>query len=91
MFRFTGLLPEGARSGRALEAVTGSFRTLSPAERQEARQRRIEVVPVGGGESVASLSRRMAVEKAPEERFRVLNDLAPGAATPPGSRVKLVR
>ncbi|MEL6482294.1 MAG: M48 family metalloprotease [Pseudomonadota bacterium] len=91
VYRFIGLVPRGRRSARTVAAMTDSFRRLTPAEKQEARQRRIAVEAVRGGQDEAAFAARMNVEDAPLERFRVINDREPGDPLNAGARVKLVR
>ena len=65
---------------------------LKPCPEQAAaiRPRVIDVVTVGPRDSVATLAARMAYADLKEERFRVMNGLAPGAALVPGQKVKIV-
>jgi len=51
--------------------------------------RKLQVVTVARGDTVASLARRMAYDSAQEERFRVLNALGSTATVTPGQKVKL--
>jgi predicted Zn-dependent protease len=88
IYRFFGLGP-GSEIARMAQAGE-SFRPLSTAEAARERPWRIRVVTVRPGDSVASLAARMPFETAREERFRVLNSLAPGQQPRPGERVKLV-
>ena len=52
-----------------------SFRRLTLEEIQAARPLRIKVITVQPGDTVESLSHRMAGVDRPTERFRVLNGL----------------
>ena len=91
VYRFLGVADPRDRAG--LQAVAGageSFRALSAAQASRERPWRLSVVTVGPRDSVASLAARMPFEQAAEQRFRVLNGLAPGEAVRPGQRVKLV-
>ena len=67
-----------------------SMRKISASEAAAIVPRRIDVVTVKQGESVASLARRMAYDRAKEERFRVLNGLGPNDTVQAGQKVKLV-
>lgn len=91
-YRFLILTPpqETARQATALQRLTYSLRRLSAREADALRPYRIQVVPVGAGDSVEGLARRMAVDKLPVERFRVLNALEPGDRLAPGERAKLI-
>ena len=72
------------------QRVAQSFRGLSAAEAGAIRPRRLRVVTVGKGDTVQSISARMAFPDHKEEQFRLLNALAPDEALRPGVRVKLV-
>lgn len=67
-----------------------SMRRISTAEAAAVIPRRVEVVTVARGDSVASLSRRMAYDTAQVERFRVLNGLGATDELQAGQKVKLV-
>ncbi|MEL6766007.1 MAG: M48 family metalloprotease [Pseudomonadota bacterium] len=91
VYRFIGLVPRGGRSASTIAAMTDSFRRLTPAEKQAARQRRIAVEAVRGGQDEAALAARMNVEDAPLELFRVINDREAGDPLAAGTRVKVIR
>lgn len=88
-YHFLVVTPAGSGIG-PFGPMLQSVARLSEAEAAQVRARRLRVVTVGAGDTVATLSRRMAYDDAPEERFRVLNALAPGASLRPGQRVKIV-
>lgn len=67
-----------------------SVRRLSTSEAAAIKPRRIDVVTVGRGDSVASLSAKMAYKNYQMDRFRVLNGLSSNATVTPGQRVKIV-
>jgi len=48
------------------------------------------VITVASGDTVQSLSRRMAVQDYPEQWFRVLNGLGESEQISPGQKVKIV-
>ncbi|MEM6711786.1 MAG: M48 family metalloprotease [Pseudomonadota bacterium] len=75
---------------RAASEVVASFRRLSPSERAGIEPLRINVVSVRSGDTVASLSRRMAIGGDRQALFRVINALAPGDRLQVGSQVKLI-
>ncbi|WP_194954875.1 LysM peptidoglycan-binding domain-containing protein, partial [Sphingopyxis solisilvae] len=54
------------------------------------RPRRIDVVTVGRGDTVATLARRMAYSDYQAERFQVLNRLTASSRLTPGQKVKIV-
>ena len=82
--------PRGAGLGDLAPLAQG-VRRMSAAEAAAVRPRVISVVKVRAGDSVASLSARMAYTSLQRERFVVLNGLAAGTTTlPVGRKVKLV-
>ena len=92
VFRFLFLSPAGDSSfNSAFRETTYSFRRLSAAEAAQIKGFRIYVLPVGPGDSVASLSRGMPFGSYNEQAFRVLNDLVGGGALARGELVKVVR
>jgi predicted Zn-dependent protease len=74
----------------AYQATVNSFRRLSPDEAAAIDARRLEVVAVEPGQTVADFADRMAVDAMPQQQFELLNGLQPGAALAPGQQVKLV-
>lgn len=88
-YHFVAAAPAG-RLG-AFEPMFGSVARLSDAEAKDIRPRRLQVVTVQTGDTVQSLSARMAFDTLKEERFRALNGLSASDAVVPGQRVKLVR
>jgi predicted Zn-dependent protease len=62
-------------SERNARETVRSFRRLTLGEIQAARPLRIKVITVQPGDTVESLSHRMAGVDRPEERFRVLNGI----------------
>lgn len=89
-YTFTVVQPRGAGLG-TLAPLVQSFRRMTPAEAAAVRPRVIQVVSVGRGDTVASLSARMAFSDAQQDRFRVLNAIPAGVTTlPAGRKVKLV-
>ena len=81
-----------APAGRAdlFNPMFQSMRRITAAEAGAVVPRKLQVVTVARGDTVASLSRRMAYDTAQEERFRVLNALSGTATVTPGQRIKLV-
>jgi len=92
VYRFLmGTLPQaGARHDAALQELVMSFRKISPAEAAAVKPPRLRIVAVKQGDTVASLARSMSYPDYREERFRVLNGLAPGDELQPGRLVKIV-
>lgn len=87
-YHFASIKPAG--SANAFDSMFRSMRRLTQSEANQIVGREIEVVTVRRGDSVRSLSRRMAFANAQEERFRVLNGLGPNEGLVVGSKVKLV-
>jgi predicted Zn-dependent protease len=87
VYRF--LFIEALGSERAFRPTFESFRRLSASEAAAVRPQRVRVVEVRPGDTPASLAARMALD-APEERFRILNQLALQDPLRAGERVKIV-
>ncbi|MCC0056891.1 MAG: M48 family metalloprotease [Rhodobiaceae bacterium] len=77
------------RSATFEEAIR-SFRFITPAEAALARPLRVAVVEVKRGDTIASLSGRMALSDNKQERFMVLNGLTGASDLRPGMQVKLI-
>jgi predicted Zn-dependent protease len=77
-------------SERNARETIASFRRLTLDEIQAARPLRIKVITVQPGDTVESLSHRMADLDHPIERFRVLNGLDPRANVKARDLVKIV-
>jgi predicted Zn-dependent protease len=77
-------------SDRNARETVNSFRRLTLEEIQAARPLRIKVISVQPGDTVESLSHRMAGVDRPAERFRVLNGLDAHAQVKPRDLVKIV-
>ena len=67
-----------------------SVQRLSPQEAAAIKPRRVDVLTVKAGDTVQSLSRRMAYSDYQLERFLTINALAANASLRPGQRVKIV-
>jgi predicted Zn-dependent protease len=79
-----------AETDRSFRDSIDSFRRLSLAEVQTVKPLRLKVVKVGPGDTVESLSSRMAMIDRQTDRFRVLNGLEPNDRPKPGDLVKIV-
>jgi predicted Zn-dependent protease len=77
-------------SERNARETVNSFRRLTLDEIQAARPLRIKVITVQPGDTVESLSHRMAGVDRPVDRFRVLNGLDVHAQVKVRDRVKIV-
>jgi predicted Zn-dependent protease len=67
-----------------------SLRRITAAEAGNVVPRRIDVVTAAGGDTIATLSQRMAFADAQEQRFRVLNGLFGSEQVVPGQKYKIV-
>ena len=81
-----------SQAGRAsaFTPMFNSLRRISASQAAAIVPRRIDVVTVGRGDNVQSLSNRMAYDNGKVERFRVLNGLTSSDVLQPGQKVKLV-
>jgi predicted Zn-dependent protease len=77
-------------SERNARETINSFRRLTLDEIQSARPLRIKVINVQPGDTVESLSHRMAGVDRPAERFRIINGLEAHAQVKARDRVKIV-
>jgi predicted Zn-dependent protease len=89
-YYFAFVSPVNANAGSIISTTAQSFRKISASEAAQLQPKRVDIVTVGRGDTVASLSRRMAYDNFQEDRFRVLNDLEDGGDVRPGDRVKIV-
>ena len=87
-YHFTAITQAGGAS--AFTPMFNSMRRISAAEAAQVVPRRIQVVTVRSGDTVASLARRMAYDSAQESRFRVLNGLGSADTVRAGQKVKIV-
>ncbi len=87
-YHFVAIAPAG--QGGTFNAMFQSMRRITRSEATSVIPKKLQVVTVARGDTVASLARRMAYDSAQEERFRVLNALSGSATVTPGQKVKLV-
>ncbi|MEQ9491836.1 MAG: M48 family metalloprotease [Alphaproteobacteria bacterium] len=73
-----------------LRRTTYSFERISKEAAAQIKPRRLIIVPIYGGDTIASLSRTMPFGKYNELAFRVLNDLGPNDPLPKDGVVKVV-
>ncbi len=71
--------------------ITQTFRELSAAEVAALRPRELEIVTVRAGDTVASLSARMAYPDFKTERFLMINGMSAERPLKPGEPLKIVR
>ena len=89
VYHFVMLTQAGSGVG-PFTSMVNSLRRLTPEQASSIRPRVIDVVTVGRGDTIQSLSQRMAYRDFQVDRFRSLNGLAANAALIPGQRVKVV-
>ena len=88
-YHFVIIAPAGQGVG-PFASLTQSVRRMTASEAAAVKPRKIQVVTVKSGDTVASLSSRMAYSSLQTERFLTLNALPAGTALRPGQRVKIV-
>ncbi|AZI34868.1 peptidase M48 family protein [Caenibius tardaugens NBRC 16725] len=87
-YHFTTITAAG--QSNALAPMYKSMRRISASQAAGITPRRVEVVTVRSGDTVAALAARMAFDDAKEARFRVLNGLGANDRVSAGQKVKLV-
>ncbi|MEG3092402.1 M48 family metalloprotease [Sphingomonas sp. PB1R3] len=88
-YTFTLVTPAGSGIG-PFQPLLASVAPLSTAEANAIRGKKISIVTVKAGDTIDSLSARMAFPDYKRERFVTLNGLDPEQALTPGRLVKLV-
>jgi len=89
VYHFAMLTSAGSGFG-PFASMINSIRKITPAQAAAIRPRVIDVVTVRPGDTVQSLSERMAYRNFRLDRFLALNGLPAGGRLTPGQRVKLV-
>jgi len=79
-----------AGSSAVFNSMFGSLQRLSASQTAEIKARKVDVITVKAGDTLASLASRMAYTDAPLDRFLVLNNLPANASIAPGQKVKIV-
>lgn len=74
----------------ATYAMTQSLRILTDAEIGQLRPRQIEIVTVRNGDTIASLSSRMAYSDFQSDRFKMINAITTDRALVAGEKLKIV-
>ncbi|GGE18513.1 metalloprotease [Polymorphobacter glacialis] len=82
------LAPGG--SAATFEPMVTSVRRLTPVQAGAIRGRRVDVVTVKPGDTIASMAARMAYADNQVARFTILNGLEADDRLQPGTRVKLI-
>jgi predicted Zn-dependent protease len=91
VYRFVFASKQKSGEGdRAFRETVNTFRRLTLAEIQAARPLRLKIITVQPGDTVDSLSHRMAGVDRQLERFRILNGLDAKATVKARDRVKIV-
>ncbi|HCW59537.1 MAG TPA: peptidase M48 Ste24p [Sphingobium sp.] len=88
-YHFLLLTPAGRGIG-PFTSMVQSVQRLSAKDAAAIKPRRIDVVTVKAGDTVQSLSRRMAYSDLQLERFLTINALDANATLRPGQKVKIV-
>jgi predicted Zn-dependent protease len=88
-YHFVVIAPAGGGLG-PFAGMTQSMRRMTGAEIAAVKPRKVQVVTVRSGDTVATLSARMAYTTYKTERFLTLNAIPAGTALRPGQKVKLV-
>ena len=88
-YHFVIIAPAGSGLG-PFSSLVQSVRRMTAAEAAAVKPRKIQVLTVRSGDTVASLSARMAYSTLKTERFLTLNALPAGTALRAGQRVKIV-
>jgi len=89
IYYFVMLTPGGYGVG-PFSTMINSLRRITPAEAAAIRPRIIHIQTVRPGDTLQSLSERMAYRDFRLERFLTLNGLAANSTLTPGQKVKLV-
>jgi predicted Zn-dependent protease len=87
-FHFLTVSAQG--NANQFNPMYNSMRRISANEAAAVRPRKLVVVTAKAGDTLQSLSARMAYSDAQLERFLVLNALNANSAITPGQRVKIV-
>ena len=88
-YHFVMLTPVGRGFG-PFASMAQSFRRISAKEAGDVKPRKVDVVTVKPGDTIASLSSRMAYDDYKQERFLTLNALTASSTLKAGDRVKIV-
>lgn len=86
-YHIVAINPVGAST---FNSMFQSVRRLNAAEIAAIKPRRIDIVTVKSGDTIRSLSDRMAYPDYKAERFQVLNGLGANDTLKPGQKVKIV-
>lgn len=87
-YHFVAIAPAGRAA--TFDPMFQSMRRITDREATSVVPKKVQVVTVARGDTVASLARRMAYPAAQEDRFRVLNALGSNDTVTPGQKIKIV-
>lgn len=87
-YHFVALTKAGGAA--VFNPMFNSVRRLNASEVAAIKPRRVDVITVARGDTVATLARRMAYSDYQTERFQVLNRLGASSRLVPGQKVKIV-
>ena len=87
-YHFMAITPAG--SAATFGPMFQSMRRITQAEAGSVIPRKVSVVTVPRGGTVASMARQMAYDSAQEQRFRVLNGLSSTDTLSAGQKIKVV-
>jgi predicted Zn-dependent protease len=92
VYRFMYATPPGnfAAMDQRFLASAQSFRAISAEDAAGYAPKRIRVITVKEGDTIASLSQQMQVDDAPDDWFRVLNHLGANDPLQAGQKIKIV-
>ena len=87
-FHFVAITPVGSQG--VFDTMFESFRRLTNGEAAAIKPKKVNVVTVKRGDTVASLAAGMAYSDYKVERFQVLNAITGNAVVKPGQKVKII-
>ena len=87
-FHFVAITPVGSQG--AFDTMFESFRRLTDGEAAAIKPKKVNVVTVKRGDTVASLAAGMAYSDYKVERFQVLNAISGNGVVKPGQKVKII-
>ncbi|WP_380874995.1 metalloprotease [Sphingomonas sp. DBB INV C78] len=88
-YHFVTLAPAGRGLG-PFSSMVQSFNRLTPQQAAAIKARKVSVITVKAGDTVQSLSQRMAYDTLKQERFMTINALTANSRLTAGQRVKLI-
>lgn len=88
-FHFLMMTPAGKGFG-PFNGMAQSFKRITAQEASAIKPRKLDVVTVKSGDTISSLSSRMAYDSYKQERFLTLNALSANSTLQVGQKVKIV-